>query len=119
VWPKLAPWITSALEHGTSSTKPDDVRQGALKGEYQLWVAWEDDFSVRAVCVTEVIGPRCRIFICMGIGREDWFHHLETIEEWAREKGCTSVLPCVRPGWVKDLSKAGYRKRHITMEKML
>ena len=55
-----------------------------------------------------------------GFGVKDWQHLLPEIEKYVKEQvGCTIIKPICRPGWQPLLKKAGYKRTHVMMEKVL
>lgn len=122
VWPLIEDRIEEACLTSRGKEKAFDIARSARHGEKQIWVVWDGDAKdVLAVVVTELaVYPRkmvCRINICIGDGRERWQHHIEVIENWAREKGCRGMELFARPGWSRVLKQYGYDTTHHMVEK--
>jgi|APSaa5957512535_1039671.scaffolds.fasta_scaffold00673_5 hypothetical protein len=120
MWPLCEELIEQALARSASHTVAE-VKEDLIEGRGQLWAAWTHDEGVLGVMVTYIVEyPRkkvCRIWLCVGRERARWVHHLENVEDWAREKGCVEINAVVRPGWEKVLTD--YKKTHVTLEKDL
>ena len=104
----------------------DELLQELNDGSAQLWVAWKEprDAVVRqaeAVLVTYIVVSKaakvCQLWLCSGTDRENWKHHMGTIEAWARHEGCTALEAVARPGWKKVLN--GFKLTHVILEKRL
>lgn len=62
--------------------------------------------------------PIGEIIWCTGENRSEWWHLLPELERYMKEHlGNKIIMPIVRPGYVPDLKKAGYRVTHIVLEK--
>jgi hypothetical protein len=58
----------------------------------------------------------CNVWLSGGDGVNNWVHFLETIEAWAKERGCVAMtIDRARPGW-KRLLKA-YKIKTVTLVK--
>lgn len=120
VWERALPFVQSALEH--SFDTPEDVYAALKIKGAQLWLAWLND-GIEAICITRVEeytnGKTCGIWICAGSGRNDWKHHMATIEAWAKSNGCIAMKHTARLGWQRVLKPMGYEATHIVLEKDL
>ena len=89
----------------------------------QLWILWdkEDKNQYYGVVVTEILQrplKRClNIRIMTGHHREKWQHLIKNIEKFAWDNKCDSMELIARPGWQKELSKFGYNRTHVVLEK--
>ena len=112
--------MSGALERG-GLYGPNDLLALLCKGAMRLWVAGSKERGAEALAVTEILQyPRAltfNILICTGQDRGRWFSHLRTMEDWARENGCSRVTALTRKGWAKEL--ADYRLTHYAWEKQL
>ncbi len=120
MWALVQDMIGEALERGGSHTL-EEVLDDITSGRGQLWAAWSHEEGILGCMITFVVPHPlktvCRIWMCVGRERKRWVHHLATIEAWAKEAGCTSVIAVVRPGWEKVLTD--YRKTHVTLERTI
>ena len=122
-WSAIEGQVDAALKHsGFQRYSADDVYARLLNGRMQLWIGADDD-GPKVIVVTETSNyPQRRTFgivVCTGEDREDWLHHLGTIEEWGRGEGCHSAVLFAREGWTRVLKPLGYDKTHVILEKAL
>ena len=116
VWAEVVPLITPAL--GEDDTLAE-VLSDLLRRRAQLWISGNED-TIEAACVTEIVirGEKkyCNVWLTGGHGVNNWLHHLDTIEEWAKEKGCDAMtIDRARLGWKRLLPK--YTIRTVTLVK--
>lgn len=124
-WPDLLPWVGRALAAGEGEYGLEDVRRLTIERAIQLW-AFTDQGSIEGMAATQVINyPRARkTQIFLGAARDGlsdrWMPWLEGIEGWARVAQEASANQIIgRPGWVRRLSRFGYRQTHVVMQKDL
>lgn len=120
-WLVVEKFVASALKYSNGRYRLVDVFAALIKQDMQLWVAGNEDGSVKVCAITEVIDyPSMRVanfFLVAGEEREGWLHHLESVEEWAREKGCVKLELRGRKGWEKVLKD--WNMSQIILEKDL
>lgn len=97
-WPRVEQMLASAIS--PSDGTMDEVLQCIKDQSAQLWVAVDGD-TVRAACVTYLMGGCCHIWICAGSQRQDWMKYLECIKEWARHHECDRISLRGRKGWAR------------------
>ena len=105
VWIDVEPFIQKVVDKGSDKTT-QQIHDGLKKKRYQLWIAWDEE--IRACCITETIfyepdGLLCTIVMCAGNNISRWIRHIETIEGWAKDKGCFAIEIVGREGWKKYL----------------
>ena len=119
VWPKVGPLLEWGLKRSNRLTA-EMIKEALEKGEAQLWVPW-DQSGIRAACVTEIyetsLLKRCHVLALAGSGFKDWLPCLETIEKWAKAKGCELVTMTPRKGLEQHLKGMGYKTPRLCMEK--
>ena len=120
---KSAPVVRMMLENSLREAgdfRPEDVLAQLRGGFLQLWLVYTG-MRVDAVVVTKVdIRPLCKvgmIVYCTGEDRERWVHHVETLEDWFREHGCSRVQVWARKGWQRVLKD--WQWTHILLEKAI
>lgn len=112
IWPVVEPLIAPSLRYGNGCFLPADLRDACMETRMQLWVAVDDARrEIIAAVVTRIaVYPRRKaLSVPFGGGRRmrEWLPLLnETIEAFAREKGCDFMEGGARKGWVRA---AGYR----------
>lgn len=118
VWREAAKLLEPALMD--EDTIENVLTQLFLK-KAQLWIA-ATDTQLEAACVTEIFrrGGKlyCNLWLTGGRGINNWFHFLQTIEQWAKEQGCDAMLiDRARVGWKRLLPN--YKTKTITLVKEL
>jgi hypothetical protein len=120
VWEDVRALIEDACATNRGKYDAEDIRRGLLAGEDQLWI-WKSPTAF-AVGITRLANyPKqrvCTIRIVTGSNAAEWqAPAIDTIERWAKEKGCDAMELCARPGWERRLK--GYDKTHVYLEKQL
>jgi hypothetical protein len=81
------------------------VLESIGKGHSQLWLVYKDEEILGAVVTKHVSYPvkeRLLIHLCGGKAITEWVDlYMETVEEWAKEKGLDGVEIFGRKGWTK------------------
>lgn len=114
-WDWLFPFLR-IFERATEAWGAEQVRQGALRGTAQVWVAF-DEGRIHSVTVTELLetprGKICQIAVHVGDlkGVEKL---LEVGEPWAKANGCVAFRYSGRKGWLK---LAGFEQTGIVAER--
>jgi len=122
-WPHVERLISGACDRSNGRFRPQDILNGLLERDYQLWVAFsESENSIKAVGVTEVVCYRSGlkllvILMLTGQDREQWTGHMPAIQQWGREQGCTRMLVWARPGWEREMTD--FKRTHIVLEAAL
>lgn len=119
VWGEVRPWIEAACKRNRGKYDAEDIRQGLLSGEDQLWI-WKTQTAF-AIGITRLENyPKkrvCTIRIVTGTNAAEWQDEtMETIKRWAKENGCSSMDLCARPGWARRLKSRGFEQTHVFLE---
>lgn len=81
------------------------VLEEIQKGHSQLWLVYRDEEILGAIVTKHVSYPvkeRLLIHLCGGKDIREWVSlYLETVEDWAKEKGLDGVEIFGRKGWTK------------------
>jgi len=81
------------------------VLESIQKGHSQLWLIYRDEEILGAVVTKHVSYPvkeRLLIHLCGGKDITEWVDlYMETVEDWAKEKGLDGVEIFGRKGWTK------------------
>ena len=91
----------------------EDVLQGVVDGRMQAWI--NDD----TIAITEVVVfPRKRVLHCFLAGGKmrKVIEMMPSAMEWGRAQGCASFTIAGRRGWVRVLSRHGWRPQFYVME---
>ena len=103
-WPRVAALLHRATVR-TGCYEPIDLLRLAMAGQVGIWLC-EVDGAVLAVIATEVKQyPRRRVLEVLfagGSGLKRWRHAMvETLDEHARQAGCSHVATVGRPAWAR------------------
>lgn len=122
VWDEVRPWLVAACKRSRGKFDENDIRVGLLERDDQLWI-WRTSTAF-AVGITRIINyPKqrvCQIRIVTGRNRREWEGEcISVIEQWAKAQGCHAMELQARSGWGKVLSRRGYEKTHVYLERPL
>ena len=109
VWPKASPLIEKALAYDYlgSMTSTDALRL-ILNERQQLWIGFDTDIFL--AILTEVVHyPKNKVLRIIAFSTETghdmdaWYHHLNTLEEFALACECTALEAWARKGLAEKL----------------
>ena len=109
VWPKARPLIEKALAYDYlgSMTSTDALRL-ILNERQQLWIGFDTDIFL--AILTEVVHyPQNDVLRIIAFSTETghdmdaWYHHINTLEEFALACGCTALEALARKGLAEKL----------------
>jgi|TARA_B100000519_G_C14057073_1_gene350262 hypothetical protein len=122
-WKNVEKDIADALARSNGYALAANIKQWIKDKKMQLWILWdkEDKNQYYGVVVTEILQrplKRClNIRIMTGHHRDKWQHLIKNIEKFAWDNKCDSMELIARPGWQKELSRYGYQRTHVVLEK--
>lgn len=125
IWRTVEPLIQSALDTAPGRYEPVDILVSILKNEKVLWVAFEEESKeIVAACVTYIynvpLGRVMQIEWVAGSNMAEWQDHIDsTMEEYAKDFGCTKIECHGRDGWWPLLKNSGWHKASVSFEKDL
>ena len=105
VWAQVEPMLLGALKKNIPLWNTQDILDGVMKDEMQLWIAYDDDDQklLGAVITQIMIYPRGKlvnVFLLGGNNIKMWKDKMaEKIERFAREEGCLYLQAIGRKGW--------------------
>jgi hypothetical protein len=102
------------MDRGGNLRSGRDVEFDVLSGHALLWLAIEDS-KVHGAGVTQLSDGACWIVAWGCDDQKRCAPLLGTIEQFARDEGCSSVRLCGRRGWERALPD--YRHIAIILEK--
>ena len=117
--------IEKALKFSGNHYNLDDVLKQLYEGKAQLWILWNDKRKTKyqGCIVTKILQrPNTKslnLFIVTGKDRKLWQDKITTIEDFAKEKGCSHLETYARQGWSRILKKHNYKTTHYLLEKKL
>lgn len=97
----------------------ESIFHGILSGQFQIWAAGHDG-SVRLFLVTQIVNyPAARVLtsiLMLGNSFEESVDALHaSLEQFARNEGCTRMEVLARPGFERKLAKYGLRKYGVAL----
>lgn len=103
-WFVVAPLLQRATIRN-DCYEPVDLLRLAMTGQAGIWLC-EVDGAIEAAFVTWIKEyPRRRVLEIVaggGSGMRDWIEALKTtLDQHARESGCSHIASVARPGWVR------------------
>jgi hypothetical protein len=117
--------IDKALKFSGDHYNLNDVLKQLYEDKAQLWILWNDKRKTKYQgCIVSKILQRpntksLNLFIVTGKDRKLWQDKITTIEDFAKEKGCSHLETYARPGWSRILKKHNYKTTHYLLEKKL
>ena len=119
VFKQLKPHIELALTKAPEYTL-ESVLEDVLRGQSLLWYAHEED-TVYGIVTTQIKQyPQIKVIVGHLVGGTDinkWVHLMSTIEDYAKEQGCTDVELQARKGWLKVMPE--YTAERLILTKKL
>jgi len=113
VWDMVVDHLQKGLDYSNGEISLEDIHEGLLSRDMQLWCAFNDDECVAAM-VTEIINyPRkmaCRMIVVGGGHMKYWLDYQTEFMRWAKENGCDRVEAYCRDGMARRLEQFGYKK---------
>jgi len=121
VWDKAKLLLEKAYVRGERDYNLDDIRQGLLSRDYQLWV-WVESGEILAACITcIVIYPRrkiCALMMIGGKGLHLWKDEAQKIiVKWAKDNGCSALEGYQVRAWLRVLRSFNWRVAWTTIRK--
>jgi len=117
--------IDKALKFSGNHYNLNDVLKQLYEDKAQLWILWNEKRKTKYQgCIVSKILQRpntksLNLFIVTGKDRKLWQDKITTIEDFAKEKGCSHLETYARPGWSRILKKHNYKTTHFLLEKKL
>ena len=115
VWPHFRHYIDSAINK-VGLNSPQTIEADVLSGRALLWLAY-DGKLVHAAAVTEIVDKVCTIVACGGDGLDDFLPCMISLEQFARDEGCTAMRIIGRDGWQRILKN--YKQKAVILERQL
>ena len=109
IWVDVKPLIEKALVHANGEMLPEDVLKLLLENNEYLFIGYTND-EIQSALVGEIITyPRKKTFRIItwstksGHDYEAWIGLWDTIENFAKSKGCDSIEAWTRKGLARKL----------------
>jgi hypothetical protein len=106
-------YLDGAAKYTHGRYTVEDIKERLLKGDQQLWIAFEDT-TIYGCVVTEVITyPQMKTLMLHFTGGKEFnkWHKpiLETLKLFAKENLCDAIEFFGRSGWAKLFKQDGYK----------
>ena len=120
IWERVSHQIDSALSHTKGELKLSTVYDRLIANEILLLVVADKNQIAASIVVEfpETDGPKvCHIMACGGDKADLWLDKwYDAIIPIAKEQGCSRLALTGRKGWIKKLSKYGFKHAYTTLE---
>lgn len=119
-WGKIENFITKAAEYTYGRFTTSNIYDMVKEGDYQLWIAFDED-KFKGAVVTNIVTYPQRKLLCMqfcgGEELKDWKDPmLSILRRFAKDLGCDGIESTARPGWAKIFQNDGYAANWVTFE---
>ena len=109
IWVSVKPLIEKALVHANGEMLSSDILKLLLNNKEYLFIGYDND-EILSALVGEIINyPQKKVFRIItwstesGHDYEAWIDLFDTIEYFARSKGCNSIEAWTRKGLARKL----------------
>ena len=108
-WNLIEPQISRAAAYGDGELTPTDICRLALNNLAQIWATVDDNEELCCVTVTQIMNTENKkhlqivsLTVVKGTVKQmqDQFH---TLEDYAKQQGCSSLRAWGRKGWERKL----------------
>ena len=119
-WERVAPLLAPAVAQSGGRLDMDALYEGLILRRYLLWVACDDEV-VRAAFTTRIAAyPRRKVLAVECAGGTDMRHWVDLVQQtfrnFAGDSGLEGVEMYGRPGWLRVLSRYGWKHTMMIME---
>lgn len=111
---KYRKWIDAALEYSGGTHTFEDVAQGIISGNMQLWP------GDKGCAVTEIVLYPKKKVLHVFLAAGDMAQLIDMIDDaaaWGVSHGCQSMTMSGRHGWLRVLGKEGWKPVMTVMER--
>jgi hypothetical protein len=121
VWPQIEGYMEGAARYTYGRFNVEDIKEGLYTKPQQLWIAFDEDNSIKGAVVTQVLTyPRMNSLVMHftgGVDLKEWKPSmLEIIQRFAKENGCDVIESYGREGWGKVFQNDGFKSRFMFYE---
>ena len=110
IWPEVKPLIDKALVHSIGEMISEDVLYLLLEGTEHLCIGVDEDKNILSALVGEIIQyPRKKVLRIItwstksGYDYDPWMVLFDTIEDFAKQNGCSGIEAWARKGLARKL----------------
>lgn len=120
-WPKVKHLLAPAVAHTNGRMDMPALLERLYDARYVLWVVYDEDAVIRAAFASRIADYPCRRMLAVefagGTGMHHWVELVQyTFRSFARDMGLDGVEMYGRPGWVRMLSRYGWKHAMVLME---
>lgn len=122
-WDEVRPLLEPAVMFTSGRFNIHDVYAGLQRGQYHLWVAFNEDAkNIVGSVVTEIIDypqKRClNMHFIGGDSLKSWIAPMnEMLGKWAKDQKCELIEGYGRSGWSRFARKYGFSLSACTFER--
>ena len=120
VWPDIEKFVADALTYFPGRYTTDDIKNGFLNENRQLWIAVEDSVIFGVVGTHVVNYPQTRTLFMHFIGGNDGLRWkapmLKVLQSFAKSNGCSRLEAQGRPGWKKIFDSDGLKTYSVCFD---
>ena len=119
IWHDIHAYMAGAAKYTYGRFEAEDIKEGLSNKDQQLWIAFDD--SIKGAVITEIIQyPRMRTLVMHFTGGKElqsWkYPMLNTLQRYAKDKGCDSIESYGRRGWERIFKHDGFKSRFMYYE---
>lgn len=114
--------LKPAIERSRGRESFASILQEIDEGRSVLWTGFKGNKLMVAATGQVITYPHARVLripFLAGEGMTDILQNEQEVLDFAVKQGCSSMELIGRPGWEKVLTKVGWEKSHIVMEKRI
>lgn len=120
VWEQVAPLLEKVFAHSNGEHTLETIYPLLANRDAQLWIGC--DKEIVHAGLTQVITFKTgkqivEIFFLGGERMDEWLPHIDIIEKWAKQIGCSEVRISGRKGWEKVMKE--YKPIYTTLSKRI
>jgi len=125
MWDQAEPFLAMAIPYAAGECNLEKMKDEAIAGRTLVFLVSNENHEVIAAMSAEVIDyPSGKRVLVMGmVGGTDmgeWIDDVvDKLQQLGKGFGCESAYITGRPGWLRRLSKHGFKTLHHTVEMRL
>jgi hypothetical protein len=100
----------------------DHIIEAAQRGDFQIWLAVNGGKPFLCLVTELAEYPNKRVLSLLQFGgyrMNNFLEHLDILERWALQMGCSSIETHCREGLAHLLAQHGYKSRAVIVSKQL
>ena len=112
LWPQIEPDIEKALAHSILELTAFHICKQAISGHIHIWLTIDADNKIVCTTTTRFLNypndkKALQIITCTAKDRKwiEFFEQHKSVEDFARQSGCSCIQVWGRKGWQRQLKK--------------